>query len=401
VASRGAPGLARHSLDAAEADADLTSVAIVREAFVNTDREMLESALAADFDDLVAHHAYADLLSEQGDPRGEFIQVQLALENRQLAATERDRLKAREAELLTAHKRQWLGGLAQHLDRKLGPGGARPNCQFGLVRGWLRHVSVLYLDRALVNAVCRCPVGRLLHWMQLGDASEDVTEALRAELLAAPFLANLQTVELDWRWGQSWSEKELAAFVSRLLRIEDLHLAVGPIGTSELFRLALPNLRELHVTGAAGFALDVLAGNPTLGKLEELRLEPPNPLEDGEPSPITLEGLRAVCRSPHLGNLTRLRLRRTDFGDDGVRELIDSGLLSRLNLLDLPNGAITDEGAALLALRPELAAMEVDLRDNALTRECVELLEAAGEEIYASHQHEPGTTDYLYEFDME
>src|SRR2546425_1209332 len=44
-------------------------------------RRSLEDALAEDPDDLATHMAYADHLVELGDPRGEFIQVQLALED--------------------------------------------------------------------------------------------------------------------------------------------------------------------------------------------------------------------------------------------------------------------------------------------------------------------------------
>src|SRR4051812_30092601 len=43
----------------------------------------LEEAVLSKPDDLAAHSAYADLLMEQGDPRGEFIQAQLALEDLQ------------------------------------------------------------------------------------------------------------------------------------------------------------------------------------------------------------------------------------------------------------------------------------------------------------------------------
>ena len=43
-------------------------------------RLALEQALVENPDDLAAHAAYADLLMEEGDPRGEFIQVQLALD---------------------------------------------------------------------------------------------------------------------------------------------------------------------------------------------------------------------------------------------------------------------------------------------------------------------------------
>jgi hypothetical protein len=39
-------------------------------------------------------------------------------------------------------------------------------------------------------------------------------------------------------------------------------------------------------------------------------------------------------------------------GDEGVRELLDSGALARLSWLDLRHGCVTDEGARLLAECP-------------------------------------------------
>ncbi len=366
-------------------------------------RESLEQALAADFDDLTTHKVYADLLEEEGDPRGELIRVQLALEDKKLRAANRDSLKAREAELLAAHKKEWLGGLAPHLEYRRGPGGARPNCQFGVERGWVRSLSVLRLDKKPIKAVRGCPLIRMLSWVSLGGLSErGVSKPLLTAFRDAPFLATLQTVELGWNVDPlDWDEDDLAAVLGRMTRVEKLYLTVNGIGTGQLFRQRLPHLQELHLRGAASFALDVLAKNRSLGRLEDLTLEPPNPLPEDEPSPITLEGLRAVCRSPHLKGLKRLRLRRTDFGDDGVRELIDSGLIRRLDTLHLDGGAITDEGARLPAAVRELGKKEVSLRDNALSPEGVRLLTALGDSIFALDQHEPGSTDYLYEFDLE
>ena len=63
-------------------------------------RTALEEALQADPDDRAAHAAYADLLTEEGDPRGEFVSVQLALEDEALPAARRDELKERERALL-------------------------------------------------------------------------------------------------------------------------------------------------------------------------------------------------------------------------------------------------------------------------------------------------------------
>ena len=80
--------------------------------------QALENAILANPDDLGAHAAYADWLIEQGNPRGEFIQVQLALEDEKKPAKERKELQKREKGLLEKHQREWLGELADHLMNK-------------------------------------------------------------------------------------------------------------------------------------------------------------------------------------------------------------------------------------------------------------------------------------------
>jgi uncharacterized protein (TIGR02996 family) len=74
-------------------------------------QQSLEQALVEGPNDLAAHSAYADYLAEQGDPRGELIQVQLALEDPGRPAEERKQLQEREKGLLKRHARQWLGDL--------------------------------------------------------------------------------------------------------------------------------------------------------------------------------------------------------------------------------------------------------------------------------------------------
>src|SRR5687768_12161261 len=51
---------------------------------VTTERDVLEAAVRANSDDRAAHAALADYLLEQGEPQGEFMQVQLALEDESL-----------------------------------------------------------------------------------------------------------------------------------------------------------------------------------------------------------------------------------------------------------------------------------------------------------------------------
>src|SRR5262249_51579200 len=95
-------------------------------------REALEAALVENPDDLAAHAAYADFLQEQGDPRGEFIALQLALEDPGKSPEERQRLLERERELLQAHQREWLGDLAPALLDNEGEGSERSRMCTGL-----------------------------------------------------------------------------------------------------------------------------------------------------------------------------------------------------------------------------------------------------------------------------
>src|SRR5262249_38421423 len=74
--------------------------------------EALEEAIRANPHDATAIAAYADWLQEHDDVRGEFMQVQLALENESLPKAERKKLQKREQELLEEHEREWVGDWA-------------------------------------------------------------------------------------------------------------------------------------------------------------------------------------------------------------------------------------------------------------------------------------------------
>src|SRR5262249_37183185 len=78
-----------------------------REDSAQRESELLAAVYASPSDD-GPRSVYADWLLERNDPRGEFIALQLASESRQLTKKER----ARQQELLVAHRREWLGPLA-------------------------------------------------------------------------------------------------------------------------------------------------------------------------------------------------------------------------------------------------------------------------------------------------
>src|SRR5438874_4230340 len=95
-------------------------------------REILEADLVADPDDIATHMAYADLLNEAGDPRGEFIQLQLTHEQTS-SSVRRQALLRRVRSLLNEHGHEWLGGLAPYL---LGRPQTRAT-PYLFARGWL------------------------------------------------------------------------------------------------------------------------------------------------------------------------------------------------------------------------------------------------------------------------
>src|SRR4051812_27802258 len=103
-------------------------------------QQALEDAVAAHPDDLAAHMAYADWLSEQPAPalqaRGELIRVQLALEDERRPADERQRLRERERVLLDERLRARTGPLAPLLEQA----GAEIR-QARFARGWLDSLT--------------------------------------------------------------------------------------------------------------------------------------------------------------------------------------------------------------------------------------------------------------------
>ena len=172
----------------------------------------------------------------------------------------------------------------------------------------------------------------------------------------------------------------------------------------------MPRLRILRFDHATEYPLEVLANNPTLGNLTHLLCHPHAQYPEDHVAYIRLDQLRAVCQSPHLRSLTHLQLRLTDFGDDGVEEVVASGVLKRLRILDLSNGCVTDRGAAILAACPDLKNLSfLNLTRNALSEGGIAALKATGVNVETGQQHdehpdrmgENGYLDYLCDGDME
>jgi uncharacterized protein (TIGR02996 family) len=387
-------------------------------------RDALERAILDDPSDLAAHAAYADWLSEQPSSpadlaRAELIRLQLALEGEPLPAAERQTWLARARALIEQHQTDWAGpwvGLAR-FDEVLEETGHLPFPEPRPVRYVRGRPAEVVVGEASLGwaAFATCPHSWLVRKLSVGGFSWREPEgepeppippelaflrqvgggAVVEALKRWPGLANLRTFQLGWTADEGYEDschfrcrvvgRKAHELVARMPRLEELYLFAKSVNGGALFALPMPGLRVLQVYHARDYPLERLAENASLANLTHLLLHPHG--FEGEVS-LTLSGLRAVARSPHLKKLTHLRLRLTVFGDEGVKEIVGSGLLARLKMLDLRHGRVSDAGAKLLAARPEVKGLELlDLSRNELTREGIEGLRAAGAPLRCEHQH--------------
>ncbi len=209
---------------------------------------------------------FADWLDEQGDPRGAFIRVQLALAHldEEEAATESDRadrkkararLEVAERKLLAAHEEEWKAPLTQN--------GLATGSKFR--RGFVEEVNVDAHDfvRRAHELFMATPL-RHVHLLNVGGSL--------AAALQCPLLSRLSALSIH----ASYAGEPLARAVARSEHLTGLK------------RLSLSRNRFEDV------AAEHLAGSPTLAGLEELDLWGN---ELGE------TGARAMASSLHLGAL--------------------------------------------------------------------------------------------------
>ena len=379
-------------------------------------RRSMEESLAADPDDLATHMAYADHLNEQGDPRGEFIQVQLALEDPKLTAAERKKLRAREVELLEQHHREWIGDAAplfcggpevdgedlnEQFDLDL---FTLDNFEFRFARGWLDRLVLDDFSGPLAKALGKSPAIRLLRELTVCNAYD--TDAGFQALSRWPALGCLQRFQVGVSDSSCFISAPKAHLpIARMQRLEELDLFAHQVNVRKIFSMPFSHLRKLHVYHIRDYPLDLLARNPTLGNLAELYCFPHCLLSGDRAAYIQPGPFRKLCFSPHLKSLTRLGIHLSDAGDDGVRALLDSGLLKRLRVLDLWNGRVTDEGARLLAASPDLCGLELlNLSKNNLTPAGVQALRETGVNLKADGQLTADQINegaHLWDGDME
>ncbi len=261
---------------------------------------------------------FADWLDEEGDPRGRFIRVQLALAT--ISETDRARpaLLAEERQLRAVHGDAWEAPLRGLVSGPVFRRGFIDEVKVE-AKQFLRHAHEIF---------AAAPV-RHVHLLDVGGSLPAIMQC--------PYLSRLAALTV---YAQHAGEP-LARAVAR-----SPHLG---------------SLRALHL-GRNRFADDAvehLATSPHLAALEELDL---SENEIGE------TGARALAGSPHLAHLKRLELRENRLGPAGAEALASSDRLGALRRLGLSDNDVGSPRLQSLSRAADLLRVPVlDLALNGLT----------------------------------
>ena len=342
----------------------------------------LEAAIQRAPEDPVPYQIYADWLTERGDPRGELIALQVALE-KPGASPE---LQGRAAELVEKHRTAWLGDL---------PAGGF-SCTWR--RGFLDAVTLgddqsAEIDHAELYATLRAlPAAIALRGLTFGAFSDDVgqpsweggTKAL-LEHGVPPTLRRL-AYDRGSFWDISWTQLGALEPVYALVpRLEELYLEIGHM---DLGRIDLPSLRSFEVrTGGftrANMRSVLEARWPSLERLVLCFGD-----QEDYGAECDLDDVLPLLEGRGLDRVVDLGICNAGFANDVVPRLVGSPMLRKLRRLDLSLGTLSDEGAeALLEHAAAFRHLEnLDVSGAYVSEEMVERLRATfGTALHAEDQ---------------
>lgn len=342
-------------------------------------KKQLWEAVLKSPDNLDARLVYADALTEDGDPRGEFISLQCRMAANRLRGAALKEARAREAELLDAHREEWFGPVEKWLRERDAYTLGQVKVERGFVtacRLWVREaddVEALFKKAPLLESLkllgaetsSLAPLRALQRLEAASDVSTSVLEfiasgarferlthlqllgvngVMTVDLTQLPALETLESdvharavtlppslSSLQWRGASPALMTALARPPPALRRfgISRLHVDASAVGA--LLALA-PRLERLVLDWAKFDAgqLAVLMKTPW-PKLKALDLSSATLGADG-PS------LLAALEAPQLESLD---LSNTRLKDDAVSMLLSSPLLEHLKELSLRANKVT------------------------------------------------------------
>lgn len=312
--------------------------------------DALLAAILADPDSDEARRVYADLLVERGDPRGDFIHLELALDGR-LSIRRRAQLAPQREELYAAHRKRWfpyagLGlrtrhGFLRAIKGPLKAVKAAASKLFAVEP--VVEVEITGADEATAAALAAARwlprVRRLILRGELGDAGF-------AQLAAAPATAELRALNVT---DNGLGPPALADLGAGLPRCTTLVLTGNPIGDKGLAGLRrwrhLAGVEALYLSscGVSSQGLEALLGDQPLPALAKLCLAGNEKINDKAAAAIAA----AAARLPRLRHLD---VSGTKLGETGARTLL-AAKLPALRRIDARGRRLPRELAAEPRLR--------------------------------------------------
>jgi uncharacterized protein (TIGR02996 family) len=352
------------------------------------DGDALLSAVIANPDDDTVRLVYADWLEEQGDPRAEFIRLQIALARDEPG--DQVALELRERDLLDGYRNLWaapLLGLVTGVQFSRGfpdwvAVDARRLIDDGADLFRAAPISQVWVRRAagLAEELAACPHLNRLEALDLDDNGLDDGEV--AAVLGSPHLGRLWGLNLAGNRVGPDSVRVLATRFADTLRALGLRSALADRGALEaLARVDFAGLRHLDLAGNSlrdeiatvlgaplvcrlvtfdlamnllgGTPLTALAAAPALARVRHLILNM-NQIDDPGP----------VASSAHL-RLARLDLTDNLLDDGGTGVLARGAGMDAVRTLILRSNYVADRGAGAIAASQALRALaHLDLSNN-------------------------------------
>ncbi|MGV3623189.1 MAG: TIGR02996 domain-containing protein [Archangium sp.] len=287
----------------------------------STDEGSLRAQILASPEDDGPRQVLADLLTEQGDPRGEFIAVQL-----QLARENNPPLAAQAQELLTKYGAAWAAA----------PNDVRVTFRRGFVDSVESNEAAVSIE--LSELCAREPV-----------TSVRFVSSRRFEmhsLSLAPWLSRIRALEFAaaHRYGAAVTADGLEVLLESpsLRRLERLVFRDQPLGDAGAAKLAehsaaVSSLKALVLQGAGISARGarLLAGIRWLPRLEELSLAD---------NPLQVQGVEAVVANGSGRAWKSLNLSGTTMGNAGAFVLSRATRMTQLQKLFVGRNRIGPAG---------------------------------------------------------
>jgi uncharacterized protein (TIGR02996 family) len=335
---------------------------------VTQDEAFLQS-IREDPDDDGLRLIYADWLEERGDPRGEFIRVQVELARTPPSDPRVPLWKKREHQLLAANRDAWVRPLRELLQEDAASlrdwrlvGGSRHDGD-GLFRRGFPEKLTLEVRTFVERGESLLRLAPLRHLCLWGAGDGGAAPALAR----CPHLAGIETLEFNDYFRSPLDAvgmRELATgqYLGRLKHLLLYRNHLGDAGAAAVAAAWWPaGLRSLVLSdnGLSAEGVRELVASPHLSGLTMLLL---NNNELGS------AGGMAFSHWSHPANLALLSLNRCGLGDEGVSTLVRCPLLATVEALRLNGNGITDQGAAALASSPLLSRLRtLDLEGNAIS----------------------------------